>query len=434
MPTEEMESEIIRAAGGLVWRNSPERHGRQLAVIFRTRRGDWTLPKGKLEPGEQWQDTALREVLEETGCAVALRDLAGCVSYLDNGKPKVVLFWNMVVKGECKFTPSEEVGELLWLTPEEALKKLDYPAEKALLIGALNVPVRRSSLEVPIHTSSKYVRLAASIATYRVELSFLRGHSVPRPFWRQAADELLDLAEQALKEHNEELGWRYFKAARRMELFGMSDPALKARANTLLAEAREKLSAWRKKSVEDLLLDKQGELRTDLNAVAMFSATQVLDEHHDNVYHKLREFRNQPAIVALTALTVSCIWIVLALLMPNAWNSISHPLFLVSVSLYGIIGAAFSGFLSLAGDHTRKRIPEQLANFRIIIARLAIGAVSALVVYVFLVSEIIRIGDLTHGLVLAASFIAGFSERLVVRAVETVDGARSDKKTGLNSK
>jgi 8-oxo-dGTP diphosphatase len=142
MPEGNADSGIIQAAGGLVWRVSPEGLGRELAVIFRTRHHDWTLPKGKLKPGEKWQEAACREVKEETGCAVEMGDFVGCISYMDEGKgvPKVVLFWNMTLVGDCRFKPSEEVGEVLWLSPSDALKRLDHPAEKSLLIDVLNNP------------------------------------------------------------------------------------------------------------------------------------------------------------------------------------------------------------------------------------------------------------------------------------------------------
>jgi 8-oxo-dGTP diphosphatase len=124
--------DTIQAAGGLVWRDSPR--GREIAVIHRSRYGgDWTLPKGKLEPGEQWQEAALREVQEETGCEARLGGFAGCNTYPVEGIPKVVLFWNMTLTGDCVFKPSEEVKELHWLTVQEALEKLNYPSERALL-------------------------------------------------------------------------------------------------------------------------------------------------------------------------------------------------------------------------------------------------------------------------------------------------------------
>ena len=123
---------VIQAAGGLLWRDSAR--GKEIAVIHRSRYGDWTLPKGKLKTGERWHEAALREVEEETGCEVRLGSFAASVSYTVNDNPKVVLFWNMALVGECDFQQSEEVGQLMWMSVEEAVRKLDYPGERRLLI------------------------------------------------------------------------------------------------------------------------------------------------------------------------------------------------------------------------------------------------------------------------------------------------------------
>jgi len=121
----------IRAAGGLVWRDSV--HGREIAVIHRARHRDWTLPKGKLEPGEDWKEAAVREVKEETGYCVQLKSFAGKISYNIKGTPKVVQFWNMEPIGESKFEPSKEVDRVRWLSVQKALEVLDYDAERELL-------------------------------------------------------------------------------------------------------------------------------------------------------------------------------------------------------------------------------------------------------------------------------------------------------------
>jgi 8-oxo-dGTP diphosphatase len=122
---------VVKAAGGLVWWT--DGRVRRVAVIHRPKYKDWSLPKGKLEPGESWQQAAQREVLEETGCEVALSEFAGPICYVVRRKPKIVLYWNMERVGECRFQPNKEVDRLEWLPRREALSRLDHPAERRLL-------------------------------------------------------------------------------------------------------------------------------------------------------------------------------------------------------------------------------------------------------------------------------------------------------------
>jgi 8-oxo-dGTP diphosphatase len=129
MPAEEP-TDMIRAAGALLWQGPPER--RLIAVVHRNRYDDWTLPKGKLKKGESWQEAALREIKEETGYDARILGFAGAIAYEVKGRPKIVRYWHMIVQGE----PAElenEVDELVWLTVEEAILRVQYPLEKALL-------------------------------------------------------------------------------------------------------------------------------------------------------------------------------------------------------------------------------------------------------------------------------------------------------------
>jgi 8-oxo-dGTP pyrophosphatase MutT (NUDIX family) len=124
--------EVQLAAGGIVWRQIDGSF--RLALIHRPKYDDWTLPKGKPDPGETLAETARREVREELGCDVTFGEFAGTTHYnRSDGKLKIVLFWHMVPVGEFHFIPNNEVDQVQWLTREEAAKKLDHPVEVELI-------------------------------------------------------------------------------------------------------------------------------------------------------------------------------------------------------------------------------------------------------------------------------------------------------------
>jgi 8-oxo-dGTP diphosphatase len=120
-------SEEIRAAGGVVVR------GGKIAVVHRPRYDDWSLPKGKLEPGETWEQGALREVEEECGLRCRLEEELEPNRYEVDGRPKLVRWWRMSVLEDLGFAPNDEVDELRWVTPEEALELLEYEHDRRLV-------------------------------------------------------------------------------------------------------------------------------------------------------------------------------------------------------------------------------------------------------------------------------------------------------------
>ena len=105
------------------------RNGRFLAV-HRPRHDDWSLPKGKLEDGESWEEAAVREVEEETGLRCELGGEAGRTQYVVPDGPKEVRYFRMTADGEAR--PQNEVDEVRWLTPREA-ELLSYPYDRELV-------------------------------------------------------------------------------------------------------------------------------------------------------------------------------------------------------------------------------------------------------------------------------------------------------------
>ena len=117
---------IVRAAGGVVLR---EVNGEtQVVVVHRPRYDDWSLPKGKSEKGETDEETATREVEEETGWKAEIVSTLPSFEYTDQkGRPKIVI--------GSGFTPDEEVDEVRWLSFDGADQLLTYSMDRDLLGG-----------------------------------------------------------------------------------------------------------------------------------------------------------------------------------------------------------------------------------------------------------------------------------------------------------
>ena len=124
-------SSEIEAAGGVV----VDDDGR-VAVVHRPKYDDWTLPKGKLDPGETFEEAALREVWEETGLRCTLVRELPSTDYTVRDRPKVVRYWQMSVVEDPGFAPNSEVDELRWLSPADAAALLTYDRDKEVLEAA----------------------------------------------------------------------------------------------------------------------------------------------------------------------------------------------------------------------------------------------------------------------------------------------------------
>ncbi len=123
---------VVKAAGGIVCREGSSGET-EIVVVHRPAYDDWTLPKGKVDSDETPEECALREVKEETGFRCELGRPVGCTAYVDRrGRNKVACYWVMeVISG--RFRPGGEVDRMLWLPLTDAVKRLTYERDKALI-------------------------------------------------------------------------------------------------------------------------------------------------------------------------------------------------------------------------------------------------------------------------------------------------------------
>jgi 8-oxo-dGTP pyrophosphatase MutT (NUDIX family)/phosphohistidine phosphatase SixA len=128
-------SRIVYAAGAVLWRTGgadPAARALEVALIHRPRYDDWSLPKGKVDPGETAPVAAVREVLEETGHHAILGRRLDMVSYPVEQGVKKVYYWAARSTGG-EFTPGSEVDALIWLPIAEAMKRLNYVPDRKML-------------------------------------------------------------------------------------------------------------------------------------------------------------------------------------------------------------------------------------------------------------------------------------------------------------
>jgi 8-oxo-dGTP diphosphatase len=135
---------VVRAAGGVIWRRSSSGDV-EVVLVHRPQYNDWSVPKGKVDPGESDEQAARREIQEETGVIARLGPELPSTAYHDRfGRPKVVRYWAMTVDSGS-VAGHHEVDVAGWFPLGEARRRLTYPRDRAVL-DALVATLARSDI------------------------------------------------------------------------------------------------------------------------------------------------------------------------------------------------------------------------------------------------------------------------------------------------
>jgi 8-oxo-dGTP diphosphatase len=420
---------VIKAAGGILQRSSPR--GDEVMVVYRKRHQDWTLPRGKVKDGESFQEAAVREVLEETGCSCRIGNYLGTISYSAQGIPKVVLFWKMTVVDERDACNPDEIGEAVWLPVPAAIERLSYAQEKGLL-SRLGTSQKQAPAEPPVVTEAPapqlpalpprgysaedrhaYSRLMREAEAFRVELGFLERRN-PRAgnAWATAAHEQLSNVQRCLESNDIEYGWFCLQAARRYAIFGMSQTELANQAYILREEAA-RISSWRGEAIDHLLALSDDQLTPErvADAIALRNA--------DSVY---QSSRTQAASDQLRVLLIVC---GLAAVAIAPFMFFSGRLRMIAGALFfGLVGAAFCGVQALI----RGRSEPATHNVLVTLTPVVFGAICGLAgyaVYEYMAFLSFRVGEQHPSTIMVLAFLFGcLGQRLLAH----IAGARKKKR------
>jgi len=299
-------------------------------------------------------------------------------------------------------------------------------------------------------SSQAYVRLERTVEAYCTEFAaFL--DALDRLERREAADgddatdadadtgdvvahveTLLRRTATHLQAGRVQRGWACFHAARRVDLYAyarydrLSDgetTLLRDRATEIHREATETLRGWRREAVSDLLLDSNGNVKRTLSTTAVIRARHLVDEANQANHAKRRYLQRQLRyLLGLGVVALAVFLWGLTKSNPLGAPSVTATAFVAYVPLFGILGASLFGVRSVSKTATSTNVPQNFTPFGVVLARVFVGAISAVALYLGLTADVVNLATADTGispaLLLGVAFAAGYSERLAPQAVE----------------
>jgi 8-oxo-dGTP diphosphatase len=182
---------LVRAAGGVVFRKTPKGKLRIL-VAHRPRYDDWTLPKGKADGEETPEQTAVREIFEETGNHCRLVAPLGTTRYRVPGGVKEVAWFAMrPLPDSRRFKKNTEVDEIAWLSRAKAMARLSYDQDREL--------IEQTDLKGLSQTGTLYLLRHATAGDRKTWEGHDENRSLTKKGWREAEAIAAQLADAGIE-------------------------------------------------------------------------------------------------------------------------------------------------------------------------------------------------------------------------------------------
>lgn len=267
--------------------------------------------------------------------------------------------------------------------------------------------------------------------------------------WVARGRGLIGKADEALTDGRIEQGWYYLHAAERLAVYGIEEvggrEALEGEARELLIEAKHSSLSWRADAVKERLKNEDGTLK-EVTGADVRAAYELLHKGYQSVHLKRQHLQSQfswlkrGAILAIAGFVLFALVSVAIEAMPSPFFRFSHTAlaapegYLIYVVLSGTLGATLFGLRSLKHQSTSGSVPQYLTGFQVSLARVLVGAGSALAVFFLLRAELLSVnvgaGTDSGPFLIALAFTAGYSERLVHTTVESVASSSKSSAEG----
>lgn len=282
--------------------------------------------------------------------------------------------------------------------------------------------------------------------------------------WLETAKELLNDTEKSAKGRERQRAWISLKAARRACLYGMNKEEILARSIALHNEAEKIDSSWRKMAIQEALnlygsplsntdltrlfdpelkkddvelkeiwtkssrIWRKGPGHRSPGADALSVASQIRDEHFDNIWRKVD--RRQNAILT-SMFTLAAVTILLVGFW-EIWNCLDwfnaafgkQDISLLIVALFGALGASLSTAYTLVSSDLPNKYTEGAMSLVVTIARPLIGAAAAVaILFIYaggLLEGVLKPEAFDENIVYALAFTSGFTERLIFSATDKI--------------
>ena len=200
------EAEVIQGAGVVLWRVTKKET--EIALVHRPKYDDWSLPKGKVEPGETHLACAAREAMEETGFEPVLGPEIGIAKYLAEGTPKEVRYWSARATGKSNGPrDSHEVDRVIWLSVSDAKRKVSVDDDREIIkffesFGINTTPMSKKLEGMCVKTMVRTRPIRLAILTEITE-----ENAASTPHIKKTAPNVLTAGSNLLKAHNAKIAF-----------------------------------------------------------------------------------------------------------------------------------------------------------------------------------------------------------------------------------